>query len=243
MAGTWVQDDTNIQDSGPHASVAKAFGSSVTANNHIVVTVCWGTQDLTAGSGLVITDNQGNTYAEVLHNWDGQGMATWWAKATTGGSITVTATFTPACSWNRFGIMEVSGLHASSPIGQTASNIQTSNSGTDGITSGSVTTGTANEFIYGVTQNIEDGGAALSAGTNYTLRETITGIVFGMETRVLASAGSVAATFTWASGSHKTITHIVTFKEDGGGGETITVDKWYQSPGNPPRDRWGVVPY
>lgn len=224
MATAFVQDKVGSEDSGtPNAQIQATFDANVTAGAAIVVTGCWGSNDQTP----TCTDSLGNSYgAPVLIDFDSnsQGMATWVALNSPGGACTVTVAFSPSSPYNRIGITEVSGAHASAAVDIARHQQQAFNTGTNGISSTAGTPSENGEYIYGATQNTADGGVGISAGTGFTLRSTVAGVVFALESQVQATAASVAATFTWASGDHQTITHMVTLKEaaagGGGGGPT-----------------------
>ena len=84
----YVQSNSYLSGSGSTAQVA--FGSPVTAGNLVVVAVTvWHSNDVTS-----VSDNKGNTYHKAVEaNNSGSGYThIWYAVATTGGPLTITAT-------------------------------------------------------------------------------------------------------------------------------------------------------
>lgn len=132
---------------------------------------------------------------------------------------------TVTCTWNGSGVFsrgivvhEVSGVATASPLDQSTTNSQAApGNAANAITSGSVTTTTTNQYIFGATAwNSSD---ITNAGTNFTGRGSSQGdYSIGTEDRILASAGSVAATFTNDPGSASFGTFILTFKEPAAAG-------------------------
>lgn len=216
MAWAFVQSTTNTSDAAD-TTITKAFSTNPTTGNLIVVSFGWGDTDLTP----TVTDGT-NTYhsATKLFTGDGQGHAIFYAYNITGGALTVSANFAGnSVSFRRLIISEYSGiLTGSDPLDKFAINFQSGagSTGTNGITSGSVTTtsGQNGQLIYGSTQNVGDAGAGINAGTTvaFTERVSITGETFTTEDFTQTTAGSIAATFTHATGNRDMCTAIATFK-------------------------------
>ena len=96
-AGAFVQGAAKAQPGGSYSSVAQAFASNNTAGNCIVVDVEFGASFPLAA--CVVTDSQGNTYAQVaFFHAPGSGHfgGTFVAFGINAGANTVTATFTGA---------------------------------------------------------------------------------------------------------------------------------------------------
>jgi hypothetical protein len=109
---------------------------------------------------------------------------------------------------------EYSGVATSTPLDVHTAQLQTSvGTGTNGITSGSVTTTTNGDLVYGATFNTATTATA-SAGTAFTVRgnNAITGVVGYTEDLNLATAGSTAATLTAATSGGSWDTFVMAFK-------------------------------
>jgi hypothetical protein len=210
----WVQDDSNLDDtSALSTTIAKQFTAPVTTGNLIVVSLGWGTVDQVP----TVTDNQGNTYTLIASSFGGtnQGHAAYYAKNVVGGSVTVTANFSPAVAFRRLIISEYSGVDTVAPLDILSQFYQINvGTGTDAVNSGNVAVSAAGSLVYGSTQDVKaisPGGTTLTAGTGFTLRETLPGVVMGAEDRILASGGVAAATFTHGA-TTDTRTLVAVFK-------------------------------
>lgn len=214
MAQTWafVQDDTNRDDSGsPATTLAKAFTSNVTAGNHIFVAFGWGDVDQVP----TCADSLGNTYTLIRKTWStgrNQGWATWYAQNISGGANTVTCTISSQ-PYRRLYIRETSGLATTASLdvetGQTQAEPGT---GANAVSSGALTTTAADDCLIAVSQDIASLQTTYAAGTNFTGRESIAGVVGGSEDRNCATTGSYSGTFTCSVGSDF-ITHAAAFKQ------------------------------
>lgn len=203
-------------------NVACTWGSNTTSGNVIACAVWWGdnTSTITSVSDSVhgaLTDSGlGVQRLNSVHS-----MQMFYAENITGGTTpTITATFSGSLGvTTTIGCHEVSGRATSGALDQKQWNTQNfAGTGTDFITSGSVTTTTDGQYIFGVTRSQFSSSAA--AGTNFTRRTGGTGqqvIVTENLTDDQVSAGSIAATFT-PDDNDGYITGIMTFKSSGGGG-------------------------
>ena len=220
MPGAWVQDDTNEDDSGASGTtIAKAFGSNVTAANLIAVWGGWGTIDTT----VTCADTQSNSYTQKTKTWDdtnGQGHVQFYAANITGGANTVTITFGDSVTYRRIGVMEISGLQTASPDDGGALQVQAGGTTTDYYSSGNITT-TVTDFCFGSWQDIGGSGATLTAGATpaFTLRQLNTSNIGAMETLASQAAATFDANFT-ASIGNRAFTGIMAFKEAAGGRTT-----------------------
>lgn len=213
MPWAFVQDDTAVDDSGSTiTSLAKAFTSNVTAGNHIFVGIGWGSND----QNPTITDTLGHTYTLIRKTWDAtnnQGTATYHTQNISGGANTVTLSLSVASPYVRLYIRESSGILTAGALDVETGQVQASpGTGTDGCTSGAMTTTVANTMIVGFCQDIGGTQTSYTAGTNFTLRESVAGLVCGSDDRNAATAGSYAATFTLSVNNRHT-THAAAFKE------------------------------
>jgi hypothetical protein len=182
LGQTHVQ--TTIQVQGTATTIAKAFASASTSGNLIVVGIDWDGQTQSVNS---VNDNKGNAYKRINGptNWNGAGNRAelWYAYNITGGALTVTATLSGApISFSEMSITEYSGIATFDPLDKNS--VAIGGGAGPALNSGTQTTSSANELIYGasivstgtlsvaagftsriVTNNIEDKKAVL-AGLN-----------------------------------------------------------------------------
>jgi hypothetical protein len=106
---------------------------------------------------------------------------------------------------------EYGGIATSTPVDVTAQNIAVGTTAANNITTTAATTTAAGDLVFAVV--VDDGGVTtIQAGTNFTLRSSVTDAA--SEDRVLATAGSVAATWTFAN-AHRYLAILVAFKGAG----------------------------
>lgn len=91
-------------------------------------------------------------------------------------------------------LLEVSGtsVRVDTGIGNTQS---TAGTGTDGVTSTTLTPATTTDLLFGYTSDVDDNGGTLSDGTGFSPGVNSTSMIRG-ESKQLASSSAVAATFT-----------------------------------------------
>lgn len=175
--------------------------NSTSSGTHILVAVEFGASNRT----ITVTDSQGNTYQQdgtnAFNSGGGTGIAlfsSFTTHALTASTDTITATASGG-TVNNPGIAayNVSGLFTSSWTDQTAST--TGSSGTP--SSGSVTTGSANEFLFGaITQGTT--GSTLTAGSGWTKQDQFSinsNKNLATETEIVSATGSYAANGTFSS--------------------------------------------
>src|SRR3990167_8088160 len=221
MPGAWVQDDTNVVDAGS-TTIAKAFGSNVTAGNLIAVVV--GNEgDVTC----TVADTLGNTYTQKTATYDasnGQKHFQFYAKDILGGACTVTATLSLSKQYRRLGIMEISGCDTTAPDDGGAAQVQAGGTTTDYYSSVNIAT-TVTDFVFGDIQDISGSGATLTAGATpaYTLREVDANSVIGMESLASQAAATFDANFTRSTAGNRSTTGVMAFKEAAAGGSVVPV--------------------
>jgi hypothetical protein len=182
-------------DSGSFVSVSSVSGSSCQSNT--------------------FTSSGTNPQADVVGN--GQ-MFLYYAKNISGGACTITVTVSAAVVILRLHVQEISGADTAAPLDKTSGQFQNNPGlGTNAISSGSQTTTTNGQYIFGFTCN-GNGGSTLSAGTGFTIRDQ-DGASAG-EWQVQTSAGSIAATFTQSGEMGNHLTGMMTFKEAAAGVNT-----------------------
>ncbi len=127
-------------------------------------------------------------------NWGGSYSAqVFYATNIAGGADTVAATFRNSVS--SFGIVyahEYAGINAVNPVDVTAAASGSSAS----MSSGTVTTTSANDLIFGAGVS---GSTVTRAGTSFTVRDLMYGNI--TEDRIANSPGSYSATATQDSGA------------------------------------------
>lgn len=203
------------------ASISFTFSGSVTNGNTIAMWICW--IDPTATfSGFSKTSGTATVGAFTTVGSNGSGLTVTngsdhcndgWVQVTGTGTLTITATLSATAA----GLVTSSGseyslILASTPVDTQAMQSQTSQSGTNAATSGLATTGSSGDLIFGF--NVDFGGNAslVAAGTGFNARFTGTSSL-QQEDLVQATAGSIAATFTYTGGTaDTTISGMIAFK-------------------------------
>ena len=203
-------------------TVTATWGGATTAHNVIACYVWWsdatstlsGVADTVNGSltdsGLGVQRLNSAHSAQMFYKEDIAGGAASDITATLGGGATPSV-FAMSCS-------EISGRATAGALDQKKWNTQNFlGTGTDFITSGSVTTTTNGQYIFGATR--AQFGTDATAGTTPSYILTSPGtdnhVIAERLTDDQASAGSIAAVFT-PSGNDGYITGIMTFKASGG---------------------------
>lgn len=186
---------------------------TATTGNLLVVSVHFyasnSSTDVSSISDGVNTYTQIDTHTETLGGALIR-LTTYYAKNITGGSLTLTTTLSASnVNASRTVIAEVSGADAGAPLDVHTVQSQTNpGSGTDAITSGSVSTSTSGQYVYGAT--IPSNNSTFSAGTGFT---DVTHVALAAaEYQIQSAAGSIAATFTESGGTLTYFTAVATFK-------------------------------
>lgn len=211
-ATAFVQSDETISFSG--TTVVAVLPSNMTAGNLIAVHINWSSEVITLDS---VTDSDSNSYT-ILHNpttgtASTHSAALAYAGNIAGGSATITATFSASIG-SRIIVHEVSGVDTTTPLDKSDMQGQDNpGTGTDAITSPSITPGADGAYIFGTTTTLS--GVLPTAGTNFTIRENPVGGARVSEDLIQATAAAIAATFTTSSSSADYITGIMAFKEAG----------------------------
>jgi len=152
---------TPVNNSSP---VAVAYPVAQTAGNLNIVVVGWNDTTATVSS---VVDSRGNTYTLAVGPTSGTALrqSIYYAKNIAGGSNTVTVTFSQAAFFPDVRVLEYSGLDPTAPLDVTAGAAGTSTS----ANSGSATTTSANELIFGAGTT---GGSFGTVGTGFVTRIT-----------------------------------------------------------------------
>ena len=189
-------------------SVKVSFPQAQTAGNLNLVAVGWNDTSATVQS---VTDILGNSYVLVAGPLQGTALtqSIYYAKNILAGSNTVTVTFSKAAVFPDVRILEYKGLSTTAPLDVTKGASGTSGSNAL-VSSGSATTTSANELIFGAGMT---NGAFSKAGTSFKA-EVITADGDIAEDEVVSTTGSYSASATLgAYGTQKWIMQMVTLKQ------------------------------
>jgi Domain of unknown function (DUF1929) len=198
----FVQVNTGPSTIQPmNSSVAVTYPNAQSAGDLNIIAVGWG--DTTSAISSV-TDSKGNIYTRAVGPTSNTNLqqATYYAKNIAAGNNTVTVKFNQEAAYPDVRILEYSGLDPTSPLDVTAA---ATGSGTS-ASSGSATTTSATELIFGAGTSASD---FTSAGSGFTDRIiNIYGNIAEDET--VSNIGSYAATATNSSGNW--VMQMATFK-------------------------------
>jgi hypothetical protein len=189
----------------PVATVSVTYPLTQTAGNLNIVAVGW--NDSTS-SVTSISDSRGNPYTLAVGPTTGTSLrqSIYYAKNILGGSNTVTVTFAQAAAFVDVRVLEYSGLSTTAPLDVTAA---AAGSGSL-ASSGSATTTSANELIFGAAIT---GGVINGAGTGFTSRITTPDGDIAEDKSVTATGSySATAPVTPYAGSSTWLMQMATFK-------------------------------
>src|SRR5438128_4164478 len=213
---SFVQANASTNDAAA-ATIAQAFATANTAGNLIVVAVSWGDN---AAPSIRATDTLGNTYSIATKQFDPgnrQGLAILYAPNIRAGANTVTVTLGTTGGYRRIIVSEYSGIATTSPLDAAARNRAGGTTAANGVTSTAATTTANGDLIFGVAMDDSGSFGTISAGTGFTRRTTLNGMDMATEDAIQATAGAVAATFTF-SRADTYLAQLATFKAAPGGG-------------------------
>lgn len=235
MAFTRVQGGSTNSGSGSASTVAVTL-SAIASGNAVLGVVSW----VGAGTLSSVTDDKGNTYnkeTSVLDTTDSLNSAAFSRTNITNAPTVITANFSVGVTFRQMLVDEFSG-------GSTASTDERdgaahggqfqSNPGTaaNGITSGTFTTGTNGDLIWGA---CVDGAGTLVLATNGTSFSTgtqfnATDYASQTEYRTQTTAGSgTAATLTQAADVPRT-TFMISIKPPAGAAPPNGSNDYYSVP-------------
>ena len=169
----------------PTASVAVAYPAAQTAGDLNIVVVGWNDTTSTVQS---VKDSLGNTYKLAVGPTAGTGLqqSIYYAANITGGTNTVTVTFSQAAAYPDVRILEYRGV---TTLDVTAAATGSSAS----ASSGAATTTSANELIFGA-DTVST--TTTAAGSGFTSRVITTPDGDIAEDKIVTAAGSNSATAT-----------------------------------------------
>ncbi len=175
----------NYQTTTSASSLATAYLSAQTAGNLNIVAVGWND---TTSAVTSVKDSKGNAYARAIGPTAGTALtqSIYYAKNIVGGSNTVTVTFSKAAAYPDVRVLEYSGVDSANPLDVTAAAVGNSLT----ATSGSASTTSLNELIFGAGMTFDVYNAA---GSGFTKR-TITNYGDIVEDATVVSMGSYGTT-------------------------------------------------
>ena len=185
--GTLVQNPTAANGSG--TTVAKAFGSNVTAGNMLVA---FATTDHNTTHTFSSPGDVWQTVGTFFESGAGQSISIGVCFGASGGAKTVTATFGTTGTFNGIIIAEFSNSPA-----YTALDVNTPGqhvTGGNPVTDASMTTTADGDLVVSCTI-MDAGGVTVTAGTGFTLLTQDTTDLMSAEFQTQSSAGSIAPTF------------------------------------------------
>lgn len=215
MAFAFVQAKSSGVLSPVGGTVAVTFDANVGAGNLLVIGVSWDCTGAPTDTLSSIADTQTDTITLIgttLHTVNDQATAYYYAKNTAGGACTITATFTANRAFRCISAAEYSGGDITTPLDvSSTTNDGAVVTGTDGLTTSSVTPANANSLIVGMVMC--DGLAGVTPGTNFTERVD-PAAAGGVEIEDLTqgTAASIAATWTAGSASGRFNACVAGFK-------------------------------
>jgi len=195
-------------DDDTSKTIAGTFSKATATGNLIVVAVSWGNR-----ASVSCKDTQGNTYAVATTQYDSannQSLAICYAANIKGGSGKITATFSNAAPYRRILIHEYRGIALTSPVDAVSKNIADGTTAANAITTNSVTTTASGDLVFGAIMD-DTGVNRITAGTGFTLRQSVNNKDLVSEDRLQALNGPVAATSTF-SARHRYLAQMVAFK-------------------------------
>ncbi len=193
------------------ATATLPFTVSVTSGQLILYAAA-----IASSSSISVTDNcaaggASNSYTQIQGTVSGAAAATaGWARASaTSASCTVTFSLTSSKISAALDIVNDSGSGVDVSQAQFQTNIGT---GTNAVTSGTVSTTHSNDYCWGFTADVNSNGGTISAGTlpiAYTQHTLNSNMPAAEEDGVLAAVGSAAGTFTHTTTTNKQGTTMV----------------------------------
>lgn len=194
---------------GSGTSMSVAYPSNVSTGSLLITA-------LSVGSGVSsVTDSLGQsetTLAGEITDGSTFCIRVSYYVNSAAGADTITVNFTGSAGFGSVAIHEYSGVATASALDKTTTNNQVNpGTGTDAITTGSVTTTTDGQLIFGFAAQYDSVASTTAGGTGYTERQDPFGDT-PTEDRIQTSAGAIAATFTAGNASQDFFSWIATFK-------------------------------
>jgi len=196
-------------------SVAATFDSSVTTGNTVIVFISCEYGGVNCGTVDSISDGT-NTYSLAVFLDTGPRQWIYYDCDVTGGSLTVTATFTTPSSYYLLTIVEYAGVADSDCLDQTASDYEAASD--DSYSSTSATTTQADELLVGVHHNFDE-TETFTPDTGWATVTTFSGgttHIHSVQDRTVSSTGSYESSGTLVASQAAKSNCMATFKLAGG---------------------------
>jgi len=201
MAILHVQGGISADGTGTATTTVALTLSGIGVGNSVCGAVSY---DSSGGATITsVKDNKGNTYTlgdTVNDAGNNQALTSFYLIGATNGPSTITATISVAVTFRRILADEFSGITVND--GHTGQFQAAPGTGTNAISSGSITPTASGDLIYGATVNTNGAtGANFTAGTGYTLQQsgaTTDLLNMASESQVQSVAAAISATFTRA---------------------------------------------
>ena len=209
VQGADMTNDTTV------ATAAVAFPANVTSGNFIIAAFTW--DNTSIGLAFSCSDSRGNTYSNVTTAWNDatntQSVGICYAPITSGGAAdTVTVTFGGGASFRRLIVGEYSGVATTSPVdGFTGIGGGSTATGTDGTTSGNITTTQDGDLIFSVIETTAVTRGPVP-GTGFTARLYTNSKDLSVEDKQQPLAGTTAGTWTMPAAGDRMDIGVVAFK-------------------------------
>lgn len=211
---------TPVGSNSTGTSIPFTFGTNVTSGNTLVMWMCWidptatfvsfSKSSGTATIGTITVVGSNGTGTPVKTGNDSCNDA--FVSVTGSGTLTMQGTVSSSVATYIGAAGSEYSLVAASPLDNQAMQFQTSQSGTNAATSGSATTTSSGDLIFGFNFDFNNNASQIAAGTGFNGRYSGTSGV-QQEDLVQASAGTIAATFTYTGGtSDTTISGMIALK-------------------------------
>jgi hypothetical protein len=207
IAFVQVNSATPANNSSP---VSVTYPLAQTAGNTNIVVVGWNDTTSTVSS---VVDSRGNSYILAVGPTSGTALrqSIYYAKNIVGGSNTVTVTFSKAAFFVDVRVLEYSGLDATAPLDVAAGAAGTGLS----ANSGSATTTSANELIFGAGTT----GGSFGVPPFGWVTRILTANSDNAIDQIVSSTGSYSAASTLTY-SATWVMQMATFRASGQGGTT-----------------------
>lgn len=228
MAWAWVKSANNVPASALATTVAKVFGSAVTATNLLTASCTWG-----VGSGAAsFSDSVNGAWSATVKSTNdatnNQSCSTSFFTSTAAGTPTVTATFANS-NFRGIIISEYSGIATSTPEDGTAVGDVKAAGTTQ--TSSNITVSQSGDLIYGFINDVPGSATITSSdvtqhgGTAGQAPSIVNTVSIGAGDKTGPASGTVSVTFTF-SASQSAIVQARAFKAAAGGRATKNTRTW-----------------
>lgn len=228
-----------------NATFAEAAAVVLAANDVADVTVTWRES---AGQAITsVTFNGSATGCTQILAASGNGERIGIAKyriVGVTGTAAVRGTISASAPAIAVDVLVLSGVDNASPVGTADTDFDAG--GESGALSGTVTLSAGDLAVCAIVTGPEDSSASLTHNLGQDPRVAANSVAAPNITRAVSTeggSGSVTSGYTWTGGDGGWARNVVVpYRASAGGGETITMDKWYAKIPDISRRKVGVVP-